>query len=48
MTIDPVYNLNRLCDDPVLPGSNAQHGDTKERNQVEQDDKKSSDYGTLW
>ena len=47
MEVDPVYSM-ALCQGPVGPGSNAHHGDTKERNQFDQDDKKSSDYGTLW
>ena len=45
--VDPVYSM-ALCQGPVLPGSDSHQGDTKERNQFDQDDNKSSDYGTLW
>ena len=46
--VDPVYSM-ALCQGPVLPGSDTDNPDTKKRNELDQhDDKKSSDYGTLW
>ena len=47
-TTEPVYNLNSLCD-VITQGSDTDDPSTKKRNELDQhDDKKSTDYGTLW